>query len=817
MFATSRSVRVAWFVAVSLGVFAGACNETHAPESPITTIQSELVPTGFVDELVVSGIPSPTAMAFAPDGRLFVAQQNGQLRVVSNATPRTLLTTPFLTVTVSSAGERGLLGIAFDPAFASNRFVYVYYTATTPAIHNRVSRFTASASNANVAQAGSETILLELNNLSSATNHNGGALHFGPDGKLYIAVGENANRNNAQTLTNLLGKILRINADGTIPTDNPFVNQATGVNDAIWALGLRNPFTFAFQPGTGRMFINDVGEVTWEEINDGIAGSNYGWPQTEGATTMAGIRAPLFAYQHGSTDTTGCAITGGAFYNPATANFPSSFVGKYFFADFCTNWIRVFDPGPRTAAGFATGLASPVDLQLATDGTLWYLQRGGSPAGQVHRIRFAQNQPPAITGQPQSVTVAAGQQVSFTVAASGSAPLSYQWQRGTTNIAGATSPTLTFTAAAGDNGATFRAVVTNAFGTATSNAATLTVSGGAPTATITTPAAGTTYAAGTTVSFSGTGSDPQDGTLPASAFTWEVVFHHDTHNHPFFPPTSGITSGSVMIPNRGEVATNVFYRFHLTVRDSSGLTTTVTRDITPRVATVSLQSNPTGLGLLLDGTPVTAPVSVPNVVGMIRSIGAPSPQTLAGTQYTFASWSDGGAATHEITVPATNTTFTATYTGAPGGGPLANGTYRVRPNHVTNNTQCMDVNNASMTSGADVLQRPCNASANQSWQFTHVGSGIYEIRPTHVTGLTMCLSVLNNGTAAPTNVVQATCSGAVGQRWLLNLTSGDIFELRPQTGTNLCLDVSGRSTASGGDLIQWTCNGQTNQRFRIGL
>ena len=174
-------------------------------------------------------------MAFAPDGRLFVAQQNGQLRVISNGTPRMLLTAPFLTVTVSSAGERGLLGIAFDPAFATNRFVYVYYTATTPAIHNRVSRFTASASDPNVAQAGSETILLELNNLSSATNHNGGALHFGPDGRLYIAVGENANRDNAQTLTNLLGKMLRINADGTIPTDNPFFNQATGVNDAIWA------------------------------------------------------------------------------------------------------------------------------------------------------------------------------------------------------------------------------------------------------------------------------------------------------------------------------------------------------------------------------------------------------------------------------------------------------------------------------------------------------------------------------------------------------------------------------------------------------
>src|SRR5687768_2735339 len=145
------------------------------------------IPSGFTETQIVSGLASPTAMAFAPDGRIFVALQGGQLRVIKNGA---LLPTPFLTVTVSSSGERGLLGVAFDPAFATNGFVYVYYTATTPAIHNRLSRFTA---NGDVAVAGSETVLLELNNLSSATNHNGGALHFGPDGKLYVAVGENAN------------------------------------------------------------------------------------------------------------------------------------------------------------------------------------------------------------------------------------------------------------------------------------------------------------------------------------------------------------------------------------------------------------------------------------------------------------------------------------------------------------------------------------------------------------------------------------------------------------------------------------------------
>ncbi len=234
------------------------------------------LPSGFSESLVTSGLSSPSAMEFAPDGRLFVCQQGGALRVIKNGV---LLAAPFVSLSVNSSGERGLLGVAFDPNFASNQYVYVYYTTSASPIHNRISRFTA---NGDVALSGSETVILDLENLTSATNHNGGAIHFGPDGKLYAGVGENAASSNAQTLANRLGKLLRINPDGSIPLDNPFYNTAAGVNRSIWALGLRNPFTFAFQPGTGRMFINDVGEASFEEINDGIAGSNYGWPNTEG-------------------------------------------------------------------------------------------------------------------------------------------------------------------------------------------------------------------------------------------------------------------------------------------------------------------------------------------------------------------------------------------------------------------------------------------------------------------------------------------------------------------------------------------------------
>ncbi len=248
------------------------------------------LPSGFTETTIASGLANPTAMAFAPDGRLFVCKQTGQLRVIEN---NQLLATPFVSLTVNSSGERGLLGVAFDPNFTVNQFVYLYYTATSPTIHNRVSRFTA---NGNVA-VGGETVLLDLPTLS-ATNHNGGAMHFGLDGKLYIAVGDNANGANSQSLTTPLGKMLRINTDGTIPSNNPFFTQTTGINRAIWALGLRNPFTFSFQPTSGRMFINDVGQNTWEEINDGIAGANYGWPTTEGPTTNPSFRSPVYAYQH---------------------------------------------------------------------------------------------------------------------------------------------------------------------------------------------------------------------------------------------------------------------------------------------------------------------------------------------------------------------------------------------------------------------------------------------------------------------------------------------------------------------------------------
>jgi glucose/arabinose dehydrogenase len=388
MMSPSRSWRLAGCIA--LGLFLGGFS-----------LSAATLPPGFAEvqygsNLISGSSGNPTAMAFSPDGRLFVCLQGGPLRVIKNGA---LLATPFVSLTVDSFNERGLLGVAFDPNFAANQFVYVYHTVPGTPAHNRVSRFTA---NGDVAVGGSETIVLDLDNLTTAGNHNGGAIHFGPDGKLYVAVGENANAANAQSLNNRLGKMLRINADGSVPGDNPtsfpgIAGSPAGANRAIWSVGLRNPFTFAFQPGTGRMFINDVGASTFEEINDGIAGSNYGWSICEGfcVPPNANYRDPLLAYGRGGGE---CAITGGTFYNPPVSQFPASYVGKYFFSDFCGDWIRLFDPSNSAVGDFATGLAAPVDLQVGSDGSLYYLVRENG--GQVWKVSAIVTASPTPTATP---------------------------------------------------------------------------------------------------------------------------------------------------------------------------------------------------------------------------------------------------------------------------------------------------------------------------------------------------------------------------------------------------------------------------------
>jgi glucose/arabinose dehydrogenase len=344
------------------------------------------LPPGF-SEAAVAEIFAPTTMEFAPDGRLFVVSQSGTVHVVKDGV---LLPTPFVTLDVDRQGERGAVGLAFDPQFAENGWVYVNYTARQPSIHQRVSRFTADG---DIAVPGSEQIIWEFDTLRN-TNHVSGATAFGPDRKLYVAHGDNAVPPLAQSLDNQFGKIIRINPDGTIPEDNPFYATVTGNNRAIWALGLRNPFSFEFQPVTGRFYINDVGERSWEEINEGSPGANYGWPITEGPATDPRFRTPVFAYPNGSDSTTrGCAITGGTFYNPASAAFPPEFLGTYLFPDLCGGWIRRFEPATGQSVLLATGFGRIVDLETAPDGDLYVLgHTGTSGTATLVRVSFTDPQ-----------------------------------------------------------------------------------------------------------------------------------------------------------------------------------------------------------------------------------------------------------------------------------------------------------------------------------------------------------------------------------------------------------------------------------------
>jgi glucose/arabinose dehydrogenase len=431
--------------------------------------EAQNFPDGFSRALVANNLSSPTAMAFLPDGRIFVCEQTGAVRVIKDGV---LLTEPFLKVTVQSSGERGLLGIAIDPDFETNGYVYVYYTVPTAPRHNRISRFTADG---DVAAADSEILVLRLDNLSTATNHNGGAMHFGLDGKLYVAIGENATEENAQNLDTYHGKFLRINSDGSVPEGNPFA-EGSEQKQRVWAYGLRNPYTFAIHPESGRIMVNDVGQNTWEEINDATeGGQNFGWPAEEGMPASSGTSAPVLVYSHGSGDGKGCAITGGTFFSPPTTDYPGEYYGKYFYQDYCNGWINYMDSDQETpqAQPFATGLGNfCLALTTGPDGNLYYLSR---PDGALYRIVYEQPTAPFITHHAAPVTVTEGEEAVFEVRALGTAPLQYAWYKDDILIPDATESTLTLEDVQVEDAGTYKVLVSNDWGLAEGISVTLDV------------------------------------------------------------------------------------------------------------------------------------------------------------------------------------------------------------------------------------------------------------------------------------------------------------------------------------------------------
>lgn len=654
------------------------------------------VPAGFTESVIASGLTSPITFDIEASGRIWLAFQDGRIQVVEDDQ---LLPTPAFQLDADGTGERGLQGLELDPDFESNGYIYVYYTAATPESHNRVSRLTVDQLTGNTIVPGSEVVLLDLPGFSTLpTNqdpiwHMGGAVHFLPDGTLAVQVGDHLNNVLVQNNNAPMGKVLRLNTDGTPAVDNPFYdpadNNPPGGNnwngnapgdvdwiDYVWASGLRNPYSGDVDPETGRFFINDVGEGTWEEINDASdAGENFGWPTTEGyfnAIAFPDFTNPFYAYSHGED----CAITGGAFYSTPITQFPAEYHGKYFFSQFCSGKIKVIDPdNSNNVQEFITGAAYPMNIEYAADGSMYYIARGagagGAPGigtGQLLKVEYAAAVPPQIVQHPSDQLVSVGYSATFAASVAGSNPLSFQWQRndggGFVDIPDATSSELVLGAVSlGDDGALFRVVVTNPHGVVTSDAATLDVTSDTPpTAQILLPDEGATYRAGDIISFAGTATDLEDGALTPSSLTWQIDFHHDTHSHPFLPPTSGIAGGQFQIPVNSETSPNVWFRIRLIATDSAGLETEVIRDIHPVTSEFTPTSNVDGLSIRVDGQPKETPIHITGVVNVNRSLEAPETVQTGSTTAYFVQWLDGTTSRERvISTPDADRAYVALY------------------------------------------------------------------------------------------------------------------------------------------------------------
>jgi glucose/arabinose dehydrogenase len=540
------------------------------------------LPKDFEEIEIAGSLMAATNMEFSPDGRLFVLEQAGKILIIKNGK---LLPTPLLTLEVDSSAEGGLLGLAFDPQFNINGHFYVYYTKTGDPSTNQISRFTISATNPDIADPNSE--LTVLDNIPAGRRHNGGQIQFGPDGKLYVATGDTNNPSDVQSLETLSGKILRINADGSVPADNPFV-RTPDAREEIWAYGLRNPFTGDIDPVTGRIYINDVGKHRSEEINLGVAGANYGWPECEGKCENPDFKDPIYAYFHGK----GCAVTGGAFYQGT--QFPEEYQGSYFFADYCDGWIKRLLPD-GTAADFATeGPQILIDLEVGPDGSLYYLLfsrssdlRPTEADGAVYKIQFANaNRTPIAAVSARPTSGIAPLKVSFDGSGSSDPDgdsVSYTWSFGDES-----PPTKGVTASHTytTNGLFDVQLVVDDQKGGTSSA-TLTIQvGNPPEGKITAPKEGATFNLGDTIEYAGAATDPEDGALPASTFSWVVhLLHHpetDPHHHfhPSLGPIQGVKTGSFQIPEEVHDV-DIWYRIYLTVTDSDGLTHVSTRDVFP--------------------------------------------------------------------------------------------------------------------------------------------------------------------------------------------------------------------------------------------
>jgi glucose/arabinose dehydrogenase/regulation of enolase protein 1 (concanavalin A-like superfamily) len=647
------SITSAWASAHAVKV-----KPSHA-RSAVTATNSafpDLLP-GFAKKQLAGGLNHPVVFAFAPNGDIYVGEQGGTILIYRNGA---ILATPLGTINTDGSNEKGLLGLAVDPNYATNGYVYVSYTTVDE--HAQLSRFTVQNSTINLS---SEVVFMKGNQLQNP-HHSANDLHIGPDGKLWWSVGDNVpSISNAQTLSNIYGKILRFRLDGSIPSDNPFLH-VPGAVPAIYAYGLRNPFRFTFLPN-GQAMTEDTGSSYWEEMDTIQAGGNYGWDFYEGNCGSCGYINTAYAYGHLPTDGAASAI---AAYSGAV--FPKQYDNVVFFGDYNRQDIEAvaFDPTYNTEVSdtvFDNAAGTIADLQEGPDGNLYFVSIFNNTFSEIYTTGPF---PPTASISSSPNAGLAPLTVQFSSAGSSDPyglPLTYSWDFGDGSPASTSpNPSHIYTT----NG-TYTATLTVSNGSQTASASIQVVVGNTPpTASITSPAVNATYNAGDTISFSGTATDAVDGTLPASAYTWQVDFYSNGVAQPFYSsevpqpfygPVSGVTSGTFQIPRDLSNTASTFYRITMTVVDSLGLQTVVTQDIHPNTTNWSVNTNIPGAAYVVDGTWHASPYSTQDGTGVQHVLTGVPTQTIGTTRYRFNGWSDGSALTDSFANPAGNATYTANY------------------------------------------------------------------------------------------------------------------------------------------------------------
>ncbi|HVB94486.1 MAG TPA: PQQ-dependent sugar dehydrogenase, partial [Acidimicrobiales bacterium] len=672
-----------WNVTITVGMTAAAGTpysdvakvsgtESAATATGTATVSAAAAPSlapGFVQTKLVGGLSKPIVINFAPNGDMYIGEQGGTIVIDRKGA---VLATPVIHLNVFNVGETGLLGMALDPNFATNGYIYVSYTIpiTSAGVvkpYAQLSRFTVVNG---VASTASEKVFLRGNQAQNPDgtggnyDHAGNDVKVGPDGKLWWSVGDNVPAiSNAQALSNIYGKVLRFNLDGTVPVDNPFVDVA-GAVPYIYAYGLRNPWRFTFLPN-GKAMTEDTGSSYWEDMNTLQPGSNYGWPVKEGYCGSCGYLNPAYEYGHYPTDAAASAM---AAYSGSA--FPKAYGNVVFVGDYVRRDIEAvsFDPTYRTEKSdtiFSNTAGTVADLVEGPDGNLYF---ASIFEGTISEISAPGPFPPIAAAAATPSAGGSPLTVQFSSAASSDPyghALTTSWNFGDGSpVSTAANPSHTYTVTG-----SYTATLTVSNGSHTGTTSTTVVVGPSPpTAAIAAPA---TYNAGQTVAFTGTATDHTDGVLPARDYTWQVDFISDgvvkpSYNveiaDPFYGPTTGSTGGSITIPTDPSQVPGSFYRITLAVTDSHGLRTTVTKDIHPNLTTWSAGANVPGTGYSVDGNWKTGPTTTQDVVGVVHVLsGLGSAQTVGGVRYRFAGWADGSALTDTVTAGTGSGTFTAQF------------------------------------------------------------------------------------------------------------------------------------------------------------